>query len=906
MGILLHEVIRNGSLKFKGYLMEAARTGNPPSEKLFAVELDEVEKGDATDAKDFLGRTELTGKQRELIQKILQRVSGKGASGAAFLLDTVMGGGKTHTLAYLYYMFRYRSISFARDEIRDILSDLGLKSVPEVEVVLVNGLNLDPRLPLHKQPKFREFFEKDATKDGVVKTIESRGKPVVFVMDELVEYFNKREGGEGLPSERRGLFLSDLSYLRTLIEGVTDTGTSVFVMTIPSDAPGQDKYLAIVNLFRVVIRQAEIVHPIDEKADIPKIIRKQFVESMGKDLPQKAAEWIRDVYRRRGVPVDEEQYQTYYPFNPRLINDIFVNEFSEYKNFQKTRATLVILSRAVADMIRRSEREEFLSPFVNAGDIDLNSIKDMITSDNIFEMQNLQTVVNSDILIPGLKPLERRLATTIYLYSLNKTENRAGADHGLLFDANPSDTMSPADYKNVVDSYFKRQTVFLHYVPENEKYRFRIVPNIWSLIRREAEKVKDYSKQLNQWFSNLEMGDEVEVIYSEMPSTNLQMRKVNLVVAPYTVFEEDKDPEDGVQKFARDRGLLPSSGGYENGIVILYPSSISGLKSLGEAARQAVALQELKKAHKREGATVKALDEVEPDMNIRFTNSVMDCYTKVLFRSKLKTVSHELHLAEKKEEAYARSIRKLLSDGEKVFFVEDLDRLNAKDLFDRLLGERMEMSVRQAYEGIAKNTNLPFLSYEAFRRVIQLGVKNGYIGLASGQTDQEDLTKVTILGAEANPQEEHYILSAPRLEYVKEQLERPKEGPTAGGGTVQPTTSTKTVETAVESGRTTTLERPEELVQVPCESPIRDPAPLIGFMKKVEAKWRTSDKRGRKYELVLSISSSDGEVELKSDTSKIAYVRQLVENLPKAFDAGDYKVRIAVKLDREIAREVSG
>jgi hypothetical protein len=901
LGILLHEVIRDGSLKFRNYLVEAANLGVPPAESLFVVELDTVEQGTKEDARDFFDRTELTNNQRDLLRKILLKMSGKRGSAGAFLLDTVMGGGKSHTLGYIYYMFKFKSISSARQEIRDILNDLDISQIPDAEIVLINGMNLDPNVPLNKHPKFAEFFKKGGTKDEVVQAIEDRGKPVVFIIDELIEYFHKRGG---LFDSGRDIYLrADLSYLRTLVEGVVSSGSSVLIMTIPSDSSDPVKYNEITKIFQTISKYETIVHPLDEVTDLPKIIRKQFIESMKERLPKQAANWVSNIYKGMGEHINDNEFEDYYPFNPRLIKDIFINELSRYRNFKKTRQTLTILAKALSDIISRALKEEFESPFINAGDINLESIKDIITSENLFEQRNLQIILDTDILIRDIKPIERRLATTTYLYSLDTDKIRSGADITTLFDANPSNKLGRSDYKKAMEDYYRTRTIYLHYNKENTRYRFETFPNIWSVIRREAEKIQDCSKLINSWFGELNMGDEVEVIYSENPEANLNLYRVNLAVIPYTIFQ-DASIDEEVNEFLNRKGLFSTVRQCLNSVVALYPVSKNSLDTLLDWAKQSMAVQELKKTNKNNKQLLNALEESSEEIQVSFTNSIIACYSKVIFDREGERVEHELKLRERKSEAFVDALTSLLSNEEKVFFDENVEKgeFNTESFFDRLLGERSELKVSQAYEAVRTNTNLPFLPYKAFQKAILQAVKEGKIGLASVPTEAGDLSEVSILRNPDTVKEEYYILSKERLKYIEKELEQRKRTPETVRDIVMPPQHSPERQQVV----TETPEKKEEevLIEIKENAALVEKDKVTKFSKDIERVWRLSEWSTKQYEIGLTITSGSDKITLATSTSKLSQVRQLIEELSKTFDKQDINITLSAKLPSQLIEEV--
>lgn len=235
--------------------------------------------------------------------------------------------------------------------------------------------------------------------DDVARSIEAVGKPVVFLVDEVLAYLAKR----------KEMWVSDLAFIRTLAEAVADTANSVFVATVPSDTSNQEGYKRLVAAFKEIKRKAELIHPQNPGEDFARIARKQIFKLVDGREAEEAAEWARRMLEREGYAVDEKRYAECYPFHPMLIK-VFTERFAVYENFQKTREALKLL----AWMCARSKSLPY--PFIGPGDVDLDEryLRDALTSTNTFEIKNLSEIVSTDIL--PAKDDERRALTALYLH----------------------------------------------------------------------------------------------------------------------------------------------------------------------------------------------------------------------------------------------------------------------------------------------------------------------------------------------------------------------------------------------------------------------------------------------------------------------------------------------------------
>ncbi|MEM3794706.1 MAG: hypothetical protein QW429_02410, partial [Thermoprotei archaeon] len=176
-----NEAVKQDKIKFREYIVRAVENGL--NEDLFTLDLSGVDK---LNPKEFFDRTVLTSSIRDLVGDVLGRLAGR-YNNAAFLLDTVMGGGKTHALAYIYLLIKKRSVVSTRPEIQDLIRRIGLSEIPPAEVIVVDGRNLPANVPLQEQVQLRDYL-RETTVKGVTSVIDRLGKPVVFIVDEILEY----------------------------------------------------------------------------------------------------------------------------------------------------------------------------------------------------------------------------------------------------------------------------------------------------------------------------------------------------------------------------------------------------------------------------------------------------------------------------------------------------------------------------------------------------------------------------------------------------------------------------------------------------------------------------------------------------------------------------------------------
>jgi hypothetical protein len=123
------------------------RSFNPDE---FAIALEQVVAGtapeDYRDPAQFFARTCFTRALREHAGMVLRRLSGETANTSPVMtLITQFGGGKTHTLTALYHMVTNGAKAVEYSGVANLISEAGIKAVPEAKVAVFVGNAWDPQ-----------------------------------------------------------------------------------------------------------------------------------------------------------------------------------------------------------------------------------------------------------------------------------------------------------------------------------------------------------------------------------------------------------------------------------------------------------------------------------------------------------------------------------------------------------------------------------------------------------------------------------------------------------------------------------------------------------------------------------------------------------------------------------------
>jgi len=863
------DALKSGSVKLRDYVEKAAQTGEL-DDRLFAVDLSKV---DIIDAAEFFDRTELVENLENLVRQVLRRVS-QGSGNAVYLLDTVMGGGKSHTLVYLYFLFKKRPLANSRPEVNKILRDEELGGIPIAEVVVFDGMSADPNLPFEKQPSVAKFFEGGGGKDHVTESIEAVGKPVVFLLDEVLAYLAKRREG----------WVSDLAYIRTLAEAVADTTNSVFVATVPSDTSNQEGYQRLVVTFKEIKRKAVLIHPQNPGEDFARIARKQIFKSIDVKEAEEAAKWARTRLEREGYAMnekrDEKRYAECYPFHPMLI-DVFTERFAAFGNFQKTREALKLLARICA----RSKGLPY--PFIGPGDVDLDEryLRDALTSANTFEIKSLSEIVSADIL--PAKGDVRRVLTALYLYSLHPKEEQRGLDRRDLFEALLPENGSASDLERLVKDYIKQKALYLEENKENGRFYFKEEVNIHALVRREAENIGDVTQELVKVVEEFskEFGEQV-IAALDSPAVNPVPEKLNLVFAPLTI-----RGRQAAEEYAEKRGFFSVDSRSANAVVVVYPSEYADVTELEQALKQNVAVEVLKKSFKSKKPVLERLNEIGEELHAEITAKFCSTYTSLLLFKDKEKKHFLVQPRESTKQAYAETVKQTLTEKQKAYF--DPHKVNLEALFGKLLGERGEVRVEEAYENIARSSTIPYLPKSVFAEALRLAVEKSIVGLADASQPPRLIHNLS------GWRDGLLILSRERKAAIEQEemttaTVQGSQGAESGGENKAPGQQKGEQKSALRDKLTISVNTLKK----------ENVRPATTLLEYAEHVWLKSNEKDGDASVEVKLSSYEGSARFKADMNKVGKMRSFIEAFANAFEGESHELTLSLNLREDLAKQL--
>jgi len=459
------------------------------TEARFAASLEEVAAGTAAkaygDAPKFFAATHPSGGLKSLLNEALGRLGGGKPDGASVIrLETNLGGGKTHNLIALFHAAKGRLDPASAGEFMD--ADL-LPGSPVDQIGVFVGTSsgatsfpaLDGVTPhtvwgyLALQTGGAAGYEIVRADDEALTAPGSAAlkrlfgdRPVLLLIDEIARYYSVAKGVTVGGTTLAG---QTTAFLMALMEAVDGLPRAVLVITTTelTDAFGENTadVLQAIEEARSLMARKELVLRPSQEADLPKILARRLFQPVPAGLAAAAAQAYAaaaDAAVAAGLDLPEgmtgagwaTEVGRTYPFHPALIR-VLDKRLSTIPNFQRTRGALRLLARVVR---RMWEEQPAGAGLIHLHHIDLAERVVAEELSSRLERPAYEPVIRADIASQGgAEPshaervdermgntYSRRLATTIYLYSL--TRDIPGVAAAELYGA----SLAPGDDPNLL------------------------------------------------------------------------------------------------------------------------------------------------------------------------------------------------------------------------------------------------------------------------------------------------------------------------------------------------------------------------------------------------------------------------------------------------------------------------
>lgn len=572
-----------------------------------------------TDAGRFYRATHLTKKMRELLQDVMDVLSG-GAGSHVLQLRTPFGGGKTHSLVALLHLVRDRAASIAACPDLQNIADPG-----DVQIAVLSGEELDPLSPMRatgvethtlwgelaaqlgRYELVRQHDQTGSAPGGdILRQVIGDG-PTLILLDEVLIYVEKAmalQRGESTAGRQAMLFV------QALTEAISAQPCASMVYSLQAsvgEAVGAEGLLS--DLDKLVARVDAKREPVAGDEVLRVVQRRLFAElgdeAVHQEVALSYAEVLRkqllataetgDARREADAAADslEKRILAAYPLHPDLL-DLMYHRWGSLPSYQRTRGALQFLAAVVHDLWRSGAK----SPLIGPGDIDFTDEASRgAFFSQVGERERYTSVLSSDITSDGAgcTTVDRtlgadspmiaqlqvgtRVATAIMLYSFGARE---GEDRGVLESDLVRSVLVPGLTRNVVISALhdlREEELYLHYT--GRRYRFEPTPNLTKLVRDEATKLnsKEVLSDVRTELEKQLQGSKGVALWPDTPAGIADERPLFTVAYLHPDWSEGRDPQE---KFIEQAGK-GSPRRYRNGLALVLPD-----KAQFDLARHAV------------------------------------------------------------------------------------------------------------------------------------------------------------------------------------------------------------------------------------------------------------------------------------------------------------------------------
>jgi hypothetical protein len=720
-------------------------------EAVFAADLGDVAgrtaRPDYNDPYPFFKKTYLTQGLTNLLGRVhVKLAAGEGPS--VVEIQTPFGGGKTHALVAIYHYLKHG------EQVKGLLP-AGLELLaPRLSVVAGNHWNpVEGRttdgLTRHTfwgevayqvggKAGYEAFRRNDEArispgKDKLREFLAAH-QPFILLFDEILEYINRAlDAREALDVS---LGTQTFSFFQELTETVSALPQGMMVVTLPSsylEDFGDQQQESLDRLNKIFGRVESIETPVQGEEVYAVIRRRLFEEEALRrvemreivhhyfqlyqqhrdDLPPKA----RDVDYRRKMELA-------YPFHPDVV-DILYEKWSTFPLFQRTRGVLRLLANVVEDLYQRELNLDLILP----GDLNLerpavrqeflkhigSEYEGIIGSDIAGHEAKAQAL---DAANKAWKHLAQRVATAIFFHSFSADDTQRGISLPYIKLATLRSDTIPALVTEVLgklgnELWYLNSRADAHY--------FSRIPNLNRMIRDKKELFSETYEDELETIVEREIGPKYSAyLWPETGDGLPDNRALKLVIL------HPNDDGSRIPEWVERKG--GSFREYKNTLFFALAET-AAFTRLREDVKTFLALQEIKKEIDSgdhpllEGKR----DEVQRRMHALqrdFSFNVRRMYHTLRFGGREVDLGQPVAGAETLSNWYWRELTS--SDVGAI-----VTQLHYRTLVNKLMAGNETVATAVILDQFYKNPELPApAEQEVVARAIQLGVKDGALGLA--------------------------------------------------------------------------------------------------------------------------------------------------------------------------------
>jgi len=601
------------------------------------------------DAYSFFRATHLTSDMRRLIEEVYERLSGKEGN-RVLQLRSPFGGGKSHTLATLYYAVKNRKeMEKAIPETRD------LPDVKSIRIAVFDGEKFDAVSGKEIDGKrIRTIWGYLAWQLGVYELVKEQDqkrvapggelvkriigdKPTLILLDEVSRYLERAMGEKVGEST---LYRQALEFIQTLTTEVSGSKYACLVYSLQASAR---EFFGNVEILATLDHLASRVdakrEPIRGDEIFPVLKKRLLAEPPSEDIANKVADIYVDAIKRNilsYVPseverreVEEriikyrERFVKAYPFHPAFI-DLMRERWASIPEFQRTRGVLRFLAVVLRTLKSRNVRDYLIS----ATDVPIDDpeVRRAFFTE-VGQREQYQAVLEADFIGPNatVKRIDKsftdartpatQIATAILMFSFGgqpRMKSKEGetlppgvTEHDLMLA-----TVSPHLDSTMIKAVLKElvgKCLYIYY--DGARYSFKTTPNVNKQLEEEAEGIReDEIKKAIKDMLESELSGKPAVIWPQN-SKDIPDKVPAFQIAYLPIeFVYEKNMEKIGIEFLTQYGDKPRV--YKNGLALAIPDK-NQIEPLRRAIRYLIAVERVRGKKKSLNLTEEQLEQLK-------------------------------------------------------------------------------------------------------------------------------------------------------------------------------------------------------------------------------------------------------------------------------------------------------
>ena len=809
----------------------------------FAADLAQVARGEGAyeyrDPVEFFARTYVTEGMKGLLVQSLKRINGKDGE-PVIQLKTAFGGGKTHSMLALYHMMRGKVSVDKIPNIKPVLDEVGVSTLPRANVAVLVGTALDPtkaRRPINMPgitintlwgemaAQLAESagdmslydYVKESDKKGVspgseaLKNLFDAAAPCLVLMDELVAYAKKLYGVTGLPA---GTYDNFITFIQEVTEAARASRNSLVVASIPEsdiEIGGEAGINALETIEHTFGRMESIWKPVAANEGFEVVRRRLFLPCKDEEKRDAVCERFSQMYRENAndFPMEtrEVEYrkrmESCYPIHPEVFDRLY-EDWATLERFQRTRGVLRLMAAVIHELWMGNDASAMIMP--GSIGLDVPNVRDELTRhlnegwNSIVdrEVDGKKSIpYQKDQTVPryGRLMAARRVARTIMLGSA-PTE-RAQAVRGIESSRIRLGVVQPgeniADFNDALNT-LQGSLAYLYTNPSGDRFWYDTRPTL-------RKTVEDRATQIPASEVEYEIERRLKTMRKEAPFAGLHIcpsssldvtddQAVRLVILRTTDDYKSGSTKckaiTAAEDILNNRGTSPRI--YRNMLAFIAPDQ-NTLLSLQQEVKRYLAWNSIK--NDSEDLNLDAAQNRETDNNLRRSNETVElrinetyCWLLVPYIDRfvdMKTIVWEpIRISGGTDTIVSKAAKKMIQN--EALITKWAPALLLMELDNVLWTDSDNISVKKLWDYLCTYCYLPRLAnYSVLEDAIMAGVNSTeYFALAAGISGDRylDLKYNMFVGA---IDRSAYLVKA--FSALKQITQEKREEPKSGGQT---------------------------------------------------------------------------------------------------------------------------